>query len=170
MKRLNQKGFTLVELLGVFAILSIIMLVAIPNVMGILDKNKKNTYIQHAKQMIALAEYKLNSDSTIRKPTTGNVIVFSLSCLGNSDIETGPEGGDYIRDQSFVAITRSGNRYQYYVTLRETTKNDPQGLELISQDELNKTTASNHIMNLTTQYGTDVGSTLSGLGIVQYKC
>ena len=46
---MNKKGFTLVELLGVLIILSIIMLIAVPNVISILDKNKKNFFIADAK-------------------------------------------------------------------------------------------------------------------------
>ncbi len=43
MKKLNNKGFTLVELLAVVVILVIIMLVAIPNISSSIERrNKKN--------------------------------------------------------------------------------------------------------------------------------
>ena len=50
---MNKKGFTLIELLGVIIILSIIMLIAIPNVTSVLEKNKRENYIADAKKMIS---------------------------------------------------------------------------------------------------------------------
>ena len=51
---MNQKGFTLIELLATITILSMIMLVAIPNIMSTLDKSKRRTYVEDAKKMITL--------------------------------------------------------------------------------------------------------------------
>lgn len=45
----NQKGFSLVELIIVIAILGIIAAVAIPNVIGVVDDARKNTDIANAK-------------------------------------------------------------------------------------------------------------------------
>lgn len=156
MKKINNKGFTLVELLGVFAILSVIMLVAIPNVMGILDKNKKNTYIQNAKQMIALAEYKLRSDSNITKPSTNKTVIITLGYLDNSELETGPEGWPYDTEQSFVAINVDSNGvYNYYVSLREVkpSTSSNRGIPMISREQLNEETSINYVgKNLNLRY------------------
>ena len=46
----DKKGFTLVELLATVVILGIIMIVAVPNVMGILTRNRSNTYLEDAKK------------------------------------------------------------------------------------------------------------------------
>ena len=52
MKRIkNQKGFTLIELLAVIIILAVIMTVAIPNIVGTLDKNKKDSFIKENNMM-----------------------------------------------------------------------------------------------------------------------
>ena len=37
---MNNRGFTLIELLATIAILAIIMLVTVPNVIGIIERNK----------------------------------------------------------------------------------------------------------------------------------
>jgi len=42
----NKKGFTLVEILGVLVFLGIIMIIAIPNVISILEKNRKTNYVK----------------------------------------------------------------------------------------------------------------------------
>ena len=62
---MNKKGFTLIELLATIAILALLMLVAVPNVMSTIDKNKQDTYIEDAKRMITLAEYEVRSDTSI---------------------------------------------------------------------------------------------------------
>lgn len=46
---MNTKGFTLVELLAVIVILAIILLIAVPNVMGIIEKAKKDAFCSTAK-------------------------------------------------------------------------------------------------------------------------
>ena len=62
MKRTNKKGFTLIELLTVIAILAVILLIAAPVILGVLDKARKNTfknqvllYVEGLKQQTALA-------------------------------------------------------------------------------------------------------------------
>ena len=44
MKKMNKKGFTLIELLTVIAILAVILLIAAPTILGVLDKARKNTF------------------------------------------------------------------------------------------------------------------------------
>ncbi len=57
----NKKGFTLIELLTVIAILAIILLIAAPTILGVLEKAKKNTfknqvllYVESMKTQMAL--------------------------------------------------------------------------------------------------------------------
>ena len=44
MKKMNKKGFTLIELLTVIAILAVILLIAAPTILCVLDKAKKSTF------------------------------------------------------------------------------------------------------------------------------
>ena len=79
---MNNKAFTLVELLATLAILSVIMIIAIPNVIGILEKNKNTTYVEDAKKLVALADYEFTRDDSIKRPkgTTANeCIIIRLS-------------------------------------------------------------------------------------------
>lgn len=62
MKKMNKKGFTLVELLTVIAILAIILLIAAPTILNVLEKAKKNTfksqvlmYVESLKTQLALS-------------------------------------------------------------------------------------------------------------------
>lgn len=119
MKKINEEGFTLVELLATITILGIIMLIAVPNVLGTVERNKKNTYMEDSKKLVSLAEYKMRSNTRLIKPTTGCGIIYTLGELDNGDLSNPPEGGVYDTEQSYVVITFSGGKYVYRVQLKE---------------------------------------------------
>lgn len=112
---MNKKGFTLVELLAVVVILSIIMAIAVPNVISTLDRNKKVTYIGDAKKLIALAKNQMGNK--INKPGYGEIVRINLACLDNGDLQTDPEGNPYDEIDSFVAVVRKEEQLIYYVNL-----------------------------------------------------
>lgn len=67
MKRLNRKGFTLIELMAVIAILIIIMGIALPNITSSIERSKnkqKNTKIELIK---SAAELYFDRHSTVDK-------------------------------------------------------------------------------------------------------
>ena len=43
---MEKKGFTLIELLTVIAILAIILLISVPTILGVMDKAKKQAFIE----------------------------------------------------------------------------------------------------------------------------
>ena len=61
MKKSNKKGFTLVELLVAISIFGIIMLLAIPQLMGLRDDNKNTKYEKYSDSVVTSA--KLYTDS-----------------------------------------------------------------------------------------------------------
>lgn len=150
--KINEKGFTLIELLAVIIILGVIMTIAVPNVLSMLDKNKKDTFIEHAKLMANQAEYAIRKDTTIEYPTKNNAIIMTLEYLNTEDISESPYNTMYSPSQSFVAIVNYSDdagvtEYKYYVHLvacndLECTNNsnediqDTRGINLINVDEL----------------------------------
>lgn len=108
---MNRKGFTLVELLGVLVILSIIMLIAVPNVISIMDKNKKDIYVSDAKKFVSAVQYELSKNNAY--PTTGSCYV-KLSSLDNVDMDQSPNKHDY-SGNSYVVITKNGTSYTYTI-------------------------------------------------------
>ena len=117
MKIRNKKAFTLVELIATIVILGVIMIIAIPNVLGIIDKNKKDDFIEAAKQLVAEVEYKIRSDQTIELPQTNNTgIIVTLGHLNSNNFENSPYEYDY-NLASFVLVAMIDNRYEYYVHL-----------------------------------------------------
>jgi len=139
----NIKGFTIVELIAVITILGVIMLIAVPNVIGILDKNRKEIYITDAKQMLTAAEYKFRSakKDVPSKIGESEAIVFHLACL-DTDLEEGPYGNNYNEQDSYVLIGNHNNTYYYYVTIQEQVDEIYRGIELIERNNLIGSNAS----------------------------
>jgi prepilin-type N-terminal cleavage/methylation domain-containing protein/uncharacterized repeat protein (TIGR02543 family) len=63
MVKMKKKGFTLVELLAVVAILSLLVIIALPNVMSMFNNAKKNAFTTELKEIYKTAEQKWISDS-----------------------------------------------------------------------------------------------------------
>ena len=85
---MNNKGFTLVELLAAISILAIISIIAVPNVIGIINKNRKEAYINDAKILISKAEYEKRKGNI-----SGNVD--DITKIDTSDIDESPSGKSY---------------------------------------------------------------------------
>ena len=117
---MNNKGFTLVELLATISLLAVLMMIAVPNIIGVVNRNKNKTYVEDAKKLVALAEYKVRSDPA-NKPTNGKYFCFSMETLGEAEFDTtAPNGGKYDADKSYVKVTKGeDNALQYSVVLAE---------------------------------------------------
>ena len=131
---MNRRGFTLVELLGVIVILSIVMLIAIPNISAILERSKNDQYISDAKKLISITEYEIRKGN-INKPATGEIIKVSLDYLSTGDIENDPEGNLYDINKSYVIIVRYEGYLKYYVNLVSV---NAKGISLVDGEDLSK--------------------------------
>ena len=119
---MNRKGFTLVELLASLVILGLLMGIAIPNVVGTIRKQRKNTYIEDSKRLVSRAKTMISANNLDKVENT----CYSLRFLDNGDFDEAPNGGKYLRYYSYVKIDGSGN---YWVTLIECTSCKDQGQE-----------------------------------------
>lgn len=63
MKKLNKRGFTLVELLAVIAILAILMLLVMPNILGMFTRGREDAFVTEAQSLWKAAEQKYVTDS-----------------------------------------------------------------------------------------------------------
>lgn len=71
----NKRGFTLIEVIMVIAVIGIIMLLIVPNVMAIIKKNNiksceniKNSIIKSAELYVTDHKYELNFSCNEKKP------------------------------------------------------------------------------------------------------
>lgn len=153
---MNKKGFTLIELLATLVILSIIMLVAVPSTISILDKSKKDAFVSDAKRLVALAETQVRNDDTI-DTVNGGAIVFTFAYLDDGSFEEDPDNKAYNASKSFVVVHKkmNGTSYQfdYYVQLigekRGIDLTFVRSLEQASvTDELTASDATTAVQNL----------------------
>lgn len=134
----KKKGFTLVELLAALVILGLLTMIAAPNILGILQNTKLNTYARDAEKLVTTAEYKFRSDTSVTKPANGKCIIMNMKYLGSGEFKSAPFGGSYTYSgpdknprtkdydtelNNFVVIRRvdSGGTisYEYHVQLVE---------------------------------------------------
>lgn len=117
---MNDKGFTLVELMAVFVVLSVLMGVTIANIVGITTANRQQTYAEDAKKFKNSVEYRFRGDSTILKPqNNGECIVANLKYVAGSEFDSPPYGGVYDMNRSYVIMAKKNDEYKYYVQLVE---------------------------------------------------
>lgn len=153
MNNKNNYGFTLVELLAMLVVLGLIMGVAIPNIVGILNRSKVNMMKEDSTKMVNSAKISVSSRE-LKKPNNNQCVMFSLDYLDNNDdIKKGPNDGEYLRYDSFVLMKKEGSKYVYYVRLIEKIKdNKYSGVELANYDLFVKSPTSyientNNILN-----------------------
>ena len=91
--RANQKGFTLVELIVVVAILGVLAAVAVPNYMNYLYKSRVSTDVDTARAVLNSARTMYMTDGDLTKITLANVLsdadlTSAKSASSSSDILT----------------------------------------------------------------------------------
>lgn len=161
-KPLTDNGFTLVELIATISILAVLALMAVPNVVGVTEKSKEKTYVEDAKRMISLAEYKVSSESKYKPSgSCGAVCIylddFDLSTSGQGKA---PNGGTYLKDKSYVRVTKDEEYYsngassgiyelKYSVQLVEKKENSYFGVQNIAKDTLYKTGNASSLVSKT---------------------
>ena len=144
---MKNKGFTLVELLAMLTVIAIIMVVAIPNINGMLKNQRLNQIKIDATSMVEAAKMKASKNPSLAKIKSGECIVFSLNYLDdNENIVKGPNGGYYDLYDSIVVYTREdtsqSKKYKYYVRLVEKSRGKRVGIGLVESNNIDSLTTS----------------------------
>ena len=74
MKRINKKGFTLVELLAVIVIMGILMMVAIPSISRVIESSRKDTFVDIAKAYANAAKTLWTADTLTCEGTVASAV------------------------------------------------------------------------------------------------
>ena len=123
MKKLNKKGFTLIDLLAVIVILAVLLAIAVPAVSNYINTSKKSGYIDTVKMYVDAARNASISE-TFDFPSDMNhatAISFSeLKDLLEKGGATSSYGNEWKTANSYVVIVNEGSsnenpKYVYYV-------------------------------------------------------
>lgn len=155
----SKKGFTMIELLAAMVILGILMGIAVPSITNNITNTRNKTYVSDALKLISNAEYQFRKDNTLEKPTTTRCVVMSLVYLNNGVFDEAPNGGEYIRNKSFVVAIQNSSTgdTDYYVRLVEDRgDSEYRGIDFMTKTQLQASNAYNKVVNFS-------GSNLYGI-------
>ena len=105
----NKKGFTLVELLAVVAILSLLVIIALPNIVSMFNEAKENSFLTECKQIYKTAQQEWMKDSMFE--TNDQVYTRCKTCTGKTLSLSGRKEIDF-----YVKVNKAGNIVKFYVT------------------------------------------------------
>jgi len=137
--KMNNKGFTLVELLAVLAIIAIIGGIAIPNVISLMDNNKKDHIVNDAQRLIALAKNAVAADRELRADSETDFKKYKMSELDTKNsINPDPDGGNYDRVNSYVKYTKNSGYCVYLLGTKKAVKSDTGEDNCVPEERLNR--------------------------------
>ena len=124
MKKLNKKGFTLVELLAVIVVLAIIMVLTLPTVMNSLSSARQSTFLLYASRMLDTAADKYQSDVLLN----GGKKCYTISEL-NGENTSSYKGRVLIStDGTTYTIQMYDANYQIGITASDTLGDKAEGV------------------------------------------
>ena len=106
---MNKRGFTLVELLSVVAIIALLVVIALPNVMDTFNKSKQESFTTEVKQLYKVAEQTWMSENLF-----GSKERVYARCEGCTEEEldmSGRKSLDYL-----IKVNKAGKVVELYVT------------------------------------------------------
>ena len=148
--RLNNKGVTMMELLGAMVILGILFGLAVPAITTVINDTRNKTYVDDAMKLVSNAEYALRKDNKIPKPTTTRCVLMTMVYLDNGVFDEGPYGGAYEKNMSYVVVKKESGRDVYYVRIIERLNDGKyRGIDLRKDADLIKENAyKNMVTNI----------------------
>lgn len=134
MKRLNNKGFTMVELLAVITIMSVLLVIAIPTFSRIILNSKRAAYADTALSYIRSAKMKIANKEINKTFDEDTTYYIDVKFLEESGVIAPSPFGDWVEAYVIYTIDRKGIPSYYFLSL------DEQGwmIKRKKEDEINK--------------------------------
>lgn len=90
-EKMNNKGFSLVELIIVIAIMAILIVVLAPQYLKYVERSRNSTDLQNATEIVtALQVYAADPEATVKLPATGTI---TIAVTNNADAAITDVGG-----------------------------------------------------------------------------
>ena len=150
MKKMNKKGFTLVELLAVIVILGLLMAIAIPSVTKYITQSRKKTLVNSIDSFITSASTAVNNNEFGAMSNADNMYYIPVSndetksCISLEKGGTDPFG---TWAKAYVVVNYDSEKYSYdyYFTFFDDAG---YGMALTKSDDI-KPSGDNQIVNPT---------------------
>lgn len=114
MCKLKESGFTLIELLGVFVILGVISLIAIPSFTRLLGRSDANYYKSLDGLVINAAKDYFYDNRNLLPNTVGNSTTVELRSLVNAKYIEQPHSKKNDNCTGYIKVTKADiNKYDY---------------------------------------------------------
>ena len=101
---MNKKGFTLIELLAVIVVLALILVIAIPRVLNVIESAEKETFRITGENLVREASKKFISSGL---PETGLNFVIINNTFSDNALEVSGE----LPDSGVIEVDEEGNVY-----------------------------------------------------------
>ena len=136
MKKMKNKGFTLIEILAVVMIIGVLGIIGVSAISSYIEESRKSTFIATAKVYIDAARDLKAGDKLIQEPKDTEAVLIPLDILEleeNHDFST--PYGEIDKNKSYIIITNENNKLKYYVTILDESGH---ALVMIEEGELSK--------------------------------
>ena len=119
MKKNNKKGFTLVELIAVIAILSILLVMALPQVLELFNDSRESAFITQVQSIYRAAEEQYVSDQLLPSASSTSVSYCKDETNSSTDNDLNISNDDVLYNIEFnsegqiTLIEVSDGKYSY---------------------------------------------------------
>ena len=126
---MNNKGYTLIEILAVMILIAVVSTIAVISVSSHIDYSKKSTFATSARQYIEKVSEARAKDK-LHDIKSGEALVIPIERykIDTSDDFTTPYGS-LLLDNCYVVMTNNNNHYSFYVFMVDEKKKGIVGVE-----------------------------------------
>lgn len=106
---MKNNGFTLVELIAVVVILSIISMLAAPNIVELMQRSKDGSFVSEVNQLVSQARYMYKNNKTRENMEQENDSTYKVTMreLSGNVPTSDPYGYDYLIDDSYISFSET---------------------------------------------------------------
>lgn len=171
MKRLNKKGFTLIEILAVVIILGVLLIIAVPTIGKYVEESRKNTYVTLARNLVDSVATSISAMTLPIIPESEEAVIvpFSEINMEKEISKTKSPYAKYVNDKSYVLVVCQEDKYVYYVAAIDEKGN---GFSLTNIEQLTKDKVVDNNIGIysTTQIKNTKNNGIVEVSVFNMKC